>query len=120
MDAHRSAAAASGGTEPFTPRQLRILKIAVVVMGIILVAGFATVIGRIAYLLANGGAGRLPAAHALAAKAHLPLPAGAAVRSLALDGNRLAVHYDTPAGSGIAILDLITGEALTHIDLAPR
>jgi hypothetical protein len=120
MDAHHPAATGDGVTEPFTPRQLRILKIAVVVMGIILLVGFAAVIGRIAYLVTKGGATQTPAAHALAKTARLPLPGGAAVRSVALDGNRLAVHYDTPVGAGIAILDLVTGEPLVHVDLAPR
>ena len=120
MDVHHPAAAKDGGTEPFTPRQLRILKIAVVVMGIILVVGFAAVIGRIAYLVAKGGAPRPSTAHAVARTTHLPLPAGAIVRSIALDGDKLAVHYDAPAGAGVAILDLLTGAALAHVDLAPR
>jgi hypothetical protein len=119
MDAHHPVTA-QDGTDPFTPRQLRILKIAVVVMGIILVIGFAAVIGRIAYLITKGGTAQPPAAHALTKAARLPLPAGAVVRSIALAGDRLAVHYDTPAGAGVAILDLLSGEPLAHVDLAPR
>jgi hypothetical protein len=119
MDADHPVTA-QDGTDPFTPRQLRILKIAVVVMGIILVIGFAAVIGRIAYLITKGGTAQPPAAHALAKAARLPLPAGAVVRSIALAGDRLAVHYDTPAGAGVAILDLLSGEPLAHVDLAPR
>ena len=119
MNAHHPVTA-QNGTDPFTPRQLRVLKIAVVVMGIILVVGFAAVIGRIAYLITKGGTVQPPAVHALAKAARLPLPAGAVVRSIALAGDRLTVHYDTPAGASIAILDLATGEPLAHVDLAPR
>ena len=120
MDVHQPAAAKDGGAEPFTPRQLRILKIAVTVMSIILVVGLAVVIGRIAYLVANGGTPPPSSAHARVKDARLALPPGAAVRSIALNGDRLAVHYETTSGAGIAILDLATGEPVTHVDLAPK
>jgi hypothetical protein len=120
MNIQHEAAASARSTDPFSPAQLRILKIAVVVMGVILVLGFAAVIGRIAYLVTRSG--KPPAAQSatLAKNVRLSLPDGAAVRSLALSGDRLAVHFDTPAGAGVAILDLLTGEPVTHIDLAPQ
>ena len=120
MNIQHEAAASARSTDPFSPAQLRILKIAVVVMGVILVLGFAAVIGRIAYLVTRSG--KPPAAHsaAIAKDLRLPLPEGAAVRALALSGDRLAVHFDTPAGSGVAILDLLTGEPVTRVDLGPR
>ncbi|MBC8009287.1 MAG: hypothetical protein H7067_04230, partial [Burkholderiales bacterium] len=37
-------------TDPFTPRQMRILKIAIVVMSIILVLGFSAIVARLYYL----------------------------------------------------------------------
>jgi len=120
MDVHHPAAAKDGGTEPFTPRQLRILKIAVTVMSIILVVGFGAVIGRIAYLVAKGGMAPPSSAPALVKDARLALPPGAAVRSIALAGDRLAVHYDAPAGAGVAILDLATGAPVSHVELGPR
>ena len=45
----------------FTPRQVRVLKIAVIVMGILLVGGFAFVLAAIVYQASKGGqsSGRL-------------------------------------------------------------
>jgi hypothetical protein len=87
-------------------------------MGVILVLGFAAVIGRIAYLVTRTG--KPVPSTSIAKDLRLPLPEGAAVRSLALSGDRLAVHFDTHAGAGIAILDLLTGEPVTHVKLAPH
>lgn len=118
MNIQHKAAASAQSTDPFSPAQLRILKIAVVVMGVILVLGFAAVIGRIAYLVTRT---TKPAASAAIAKdLRLPLPEGAAVRSLALSGDRLAVHFETNSGAGVAILDLLTGEPVTRIELVPH
>ena len=39
----------------FTPRQVRVLKIAVIVMGLLLVGGFAFVLAAIAYQASGGG-----------------------------------------------------------------
>lgn len=118
MNIQHKAAASAQSTDPFSPAQLRILKIAVVVMGVILVLGFAAVIGRIAYLVTRT---TKPAASAAIAKdLRLPLPEGAAVRSLALSGDRLAVHFETNSGAGVAILDLLTGEPVTRIELVPQ
>lgn len=120
MDARPTAQDHQGGGAPFTPRQLRALKIAVVVMGIILIVGFAAVIGRIAYLVMRGNTFQPAAARPLVQSAHLPLPPGATVRSMSLAGDRLAVHYDSPGGPAIVILDLVTGSTLSRIDLSPR
>jgi hypothetical protein len=106
------------GPDGFTPSQLRKLKIAVVVMGVILIAGFAGLIWRIVYLINKGE--RTSAVSAIAKEARLPLPPGATVRNLALSGDRLAVHYDAPSGSGIALLDLVTGQPLARVDLVPQ
>lgn len=117
MDAQQGATAAEGaGTPPFSPRQLRLLKVAIAVMSAILVIGFAVIAGRIVYLV--GHADRRAASPA--ARTHLPLPAGAAVRGIAMSGERLAVHYEAPEGAGIAILDLATGKSVTHVDLSPQ
>ena len=39
----------------FTPRQVRVLKLAVIVMGILLVGGFAFVLAAIVYQASKGG-----------------------------------------------------------------
>ena len=105
----------------FDDAQMRRLRFAVIGMGAMLLVGFATVIGRIVYLLnrptvdpaivATANSGALPTEFRLA------LPVGAIVRNLALSGNRLAVHYDGPGGAGIAIVDLATGRAAQRIEI---
>jgi hypothetical protein len=119
MSIQHEAAGSGRSTDPFSPGQLRILKIAVVVMGVILVLGFAAVIGRIAYLVTRT-AKPVGQSATIARDLRLPLPEGAAVRSLALSGDRLAVHFETHAGPGVAILDLLTGEPIAHIKLVPH
>ena len=42
----------------FTPRQVRMLKIAVIVMGLLLVGGFAFVLAAIVYQASRGGQSR--------------------------------------------------------------
>lgn len=118
MNIQHEAAGSAQSTDPFSPAQLRILKIAVVVMGVILVLGFAAVIGRIAYLVTRTAKPAAPTA--IAKNLRLPLPEGATVRSLALSGDRLAVHFDAHAGAGVAILDLLTGEPVTHVQFVPH
>lgn len=111
------------------PVVLRYLKIAVVVMAVILILGFIAIVARIFYL-----SSRLPAqppqsaatgSSVAGARATLPdrmrleLPRDAAIRSMSLSGDRLAVHFEGPAGPGIAILDLETGRTLSRVEIAP-
>ena len=116
----------SDGSEPgqaipsmYTPSQLRLLKIAVIAMGVILLLGFAAVIGRIVWLVNSAprpaaAGGQAPVATPLAPGAPVALPKGAVVRHVALSGNRLAIHYESPEGSAIRILDLgASGSAVT-------
>ena len=109
----------------FTPRQVRILKIAVIVMGVLLVGGFAFVLAAIVYQASR------PAQDASVAGAQavqrqgglsidLPVPAGAAVSAMSLDGDRLAVHLAGPAGPEIAIIDLASGKVVAHVRLKPQ
>jgi hypothetical protein len=104
----------SAGDAPrdmFTPSQIRALKFAVVGMGVLLLAGFALVIGRIVYLTNRAPPlERPPAATASQPSAKpLALPPGAVVRHLSMSDSRLAVHFEGPGGSGIRILDLAQG-----------
>ena len=108
----------------FTPRQVRILKIAVIVMGVLLVGGFAFVLAAIVYQASR------PAQDASAAGAKapgqgasiidLPVPAGAAVSAMSLDGSRLAVHFNGPAGPEIAVIDLASGNIVVRVRLQPQ
>ena len=101
----------------FSPRQVRILKIAVIVMGILLVGGFALVLGTIVYQasqLGQGSAGPAPAGMAVT-ETEFVVPEGATIASVALDGDRLALHLDSSTGPEIAVIDLNTGKVLSRL-----
>ena len=107
----------------FTPRQVRLLKIAVVTMGLMLLAGLGAVIVGMIYQASKVGKKPVSAADPAALESGiadagaLTVPEGSKVSSMALDGNRLAVHLTTPEGGEIAIVDLTTGRVLSRITL---
>jgi hypothetical protein len=109
----------------FSPRQVRILKIAVIVMGVLLVGGFAFVLAAIVYQASRPAQDAGVTATRVAPgqgglNIDLPVPAGAAVSAMSLDGNRLAVHLNGPAGPEIAVIDLATGNVVAHVKLKPH
>ncbi len=110
--------------------QIRLLKRAIIVMSVILVAGVLTVLGRIAYLMTKGsGTGAAAATVAtnppLAAAAAVPLqtdvrlalPAGDQVKAATLSGHRLVIHHAGPAGETITILDVATGQVASRVKI---
>ena len=107
----------------FTPRQVRLLKIAVVTMGLMLLAGLGAVIVGMIYQASKVGKTPVSAASPAALESGiadagaLTVPEGSKLSSMALDGNRLAVHLTTPEGGEIAIVDLTTGRVLSRITL---
>ena len=107
----------------FTPRQVRILKIVVIAMGVLLVAGFVLVIAVIVYQASSIGESVAPAqsvarpAYPAPSGPGLIVPEGMSVSNMALDGNRLAVHLSGPNGSEIRIIDLGTGKVVQRIPL---
>ncbi len=105
----------------FTPRQVRVLKIAVIVMGILLVGGFAFVMAAIVYQASKLGEKTSDAPPpAVAALSELVIPADATITSMALDGDRLALHLQTETGPEIAVIDVTTGKVLSRIALKAR
>ena len=109
----------------FTPRQVRILKIAVIVMGILLVGGFAFVLAAIVYQASHPAQDVSPTAAQVVPgqgglSIDLPVAAGAAVTTMSLDGNRLAVHLNGTSGPEIAVIDLATGKAIARVRLKPQ
>jgi hypothetical protein len=100
----------------FNPRQVRVLKIAVIAMGILLVGGFAFVLAAIVYQASRGGQSSVPAG----AEAVLQIPKDASIGTLDLDGDRLALHLQSAAGAEIVVIDLKTGKALSRIKLKPE
>jgi hypothetical protein len=106
----------------FTPRQVRGLKIAVIVMGILLVGGFAFVMAAIVYQASKLGDKKVqasaPGQASIPAKAsRLALPPGATIAAMALDGDRLALHLQTSTGPEIAVIDVTTGTVLSRIKI---
>src|SRR6476619_5094550 len=109
----------------FTPRQVRVLKIAVIVMGMLLVGGFAFVLAAIVYQashtaqVAGLAAAQVQPGHG-GSNIELPVPAGSTVTAMSLDGDRLAVHLNGAAGPEIAVIDLATGKVVAHLRLKPQ
>jgi hypothetical protein len=104
----------------FTPRQVRVLKIAVIVMGLLLVGGFAFVLAAIVYQASRGEQDRAVSGTMLGGvEAELPTGKDASVTALSLDGDRLAIHLNSAAGPEIAVVDLMTGKIVARIRLKP-
>jgi hypothetical protein len=105
----------------FTPRQVRVLKIAVIVMGLLLVGGFALVLAAIVYQASRVGQdGAVAAAPPGGVAGELGIPKDASIMALSLDGDRLALHLNSAAGAEIAVIDLRTGQMLARIKLKPE
>jgi hypothetical protein len=104
----------------FTPRQVRVLKIAVIVMGLLLVGGFAFVLAAIVYQASRGGQDGAVAAAPGGVAGELGIPKDASVTALSLNGDRLALHLNSAAGAEIAVIDLRTGQMLARIKLKPE
>ena len=109
----------------FTPGQVRVLKFAVIAMGVLLVAGFAFVLATIVYQASR------PVQYATVTDAppvpgegtgdiELSAPFGADVNGISLDGDRLAVHLGGMGSSEIAVIDLATGEVIAHVKVKPQ
>lgn len=103
-------------------RHIRMLRFAVIAMGVVLVLGFVAVIARIVYLVnrSSDTASAPAVSQPLKDAGRLALPPGASVRTMSLSGSRLAVHYDGPSGSGIVIMDLATGAPASRIEIVPE
>lgn len=111
----------------FTPRQVRALKIAVIVMGVLLVGGFAFVLAAIVYQASHLGKGAAgdTASQALAKRDVVPgvelaLPPDATVTSMELDGERLALHLNSSLGPEVVIVDVGSGKVLARIKINPQ
>ena len=97
-------------------RLQRNLKIIVGGLGVLILAGLGAVIVRMAGM-AGGPRAATPVTSVAAPSGQiaLELPKGARVVSVSLSGNRLAVHHESPAGTGIAVLDLETGRRIADV-----
>lgn len=126
-------------TEPaqqggFTPRQVRMLKASVIIMGaLIVVCLFALMVGL--YYQANKP-GKRAAENRAASLSEIGTPSGGAVsrgapvalkvrvgtvmESMTTEGGLLILRLKTPDGGEIAILDLKSGEEIRRIVLKPE
>ena len=94
---------------------MRALRILVVVMGIMILGGFAALVAIIAGRLAHPRPAPSPSA---AAAPGVALPAGAHIESMAVGTERLAIELLLPDGSRrIDIVDLASGRQLRTIPL---
>ena len=101
--------------------QVRALRIAVIVMGVLIVMGLVAVIGRIVYLMARPSAPSASAASGrLAPEITASLPAGAHIKTVTLLGDRVAIHYEGATGSGIVVIDLASGRTLSRLKVVPE
>lgn len=108
----------------FSGRQVRILKIAVIVMGILLVGGFAFVLAAIVYQASRPKQDvdmRSPAADLGAGPIiELPVGQGAGLTAMSLDGNRLALHLNGGEGPEIVVVELVSGKIIARVKLTPN
>ncbi len=101
------------------PRFIRKMLIVVAIMSAILVIGFFVIMGRIFYLASRTNTPTTSSAAVISTSSQLTLPAGAKITSMSLSGNRLAVHFTAPTGSGIHIINTDTGTVENRIDIPP-
>jgi hypothetical protein len=98
---------------------VRALKILVVVMGIMLVGGFATLVAMIAKRVSDKGAAPPAAAPAAPfAAAPIDLPAGTQIDTMAVGADRLILNVIAPDGRReLLVIDLASGRRLGTIPL---
>jgi hypothetical protein len=101
-------------------RLQRNLKIVVAGLAALIIVGLGAVMVRVLGLASGSGEkGRSQVITTVVASPQgtlaLEIPQGSKIVSVSLSGNRLAVHHDGPAGAGITILDLETGQRLFDV-----
>jgi hypothetical protein len=119
----QSAAKLNSGDSSTDPPALRVLKVLVVVMGILIVAGVVTVVATIVSRLSGGT--KEAAAPVSSAPISVPfgeiahaLPDEARVVSVSAGSGRLYIHYETAGGlARVLVLDGATGAELGKIHL---
>jgi hypothetical protein len=101
-------------------RLQRNLKIVVVGLGALILLGLGAVIVKVTGLATGSLGVRSMSSTNLGISTSpgtlaLEIPKGSRVVSVSLSGNRLAVHHEGPAGTGIAILDIETGRRIVDV-----
>ena len=95
------------------------LKVLVIVMGLLIVAGFVVIAAEIARRMSSPGGGRSPAAASAFAQ-RIALPSGAQVMSMESVADRLVVHVKTSDGQSSAyFIDPRNGALLGTVEFPP-
>lgn len=89
------------------------------ILSVLVLLALGALLGRILYPASGGGSQQEAAGAEIPFGTQLSLPSDAAVRSMALSGNQLAVHYEAPDGGGIIIMNLATGRTLGRLRTGP-
>lgn len=113
-----TAGAAEGQLDMRELRLQRNLKIVVAFLGFLILAGLSAVVIRVLQLASTGakiGATTTAVQSGTTRDIALELPKDARIVSTSVGGNRLAVHYESPTGTGIVLIDTETGQRLAVI-----
>jgi hypothetical protein len=113
--------------QTLTPRQLRILKASVIIMGVLIVLGFGLLLVGL-YLQTSKLGSKTPAPVFASAPqqpgGRPPLPIviepGAELHEAFADQGRLILHLKRQGESEFAVIDLATGRETQRITVAPR
>ena len=93
------------------------LKVLVIVMGLLIVAGFVVIAAEIARRMSTPNAGRSPAT---SFSERIALPPGGRVVSMTAVGDRLVVHIETQGGPATAyVVDPRNGGLLGTVEFPP-
>jgi hypothetical protein len=108
----------------FNQRQVRTLKIVVIVLGILLVLGFALLVAGLYHEATklDGQAERTaagPVAPAVkpGSEVRVDVPEGATVERIAVDGERIVLHVRSPEGEEVVIIDTAQGHVVSRVRL---
>jgi Family of unknown function (DUF6476) len=91
---------------------MRALQAAVIVMGVLIVAGVATIVVTVVSRLSGGGAG------AAATQALLDEPAGTRIAGASVAADRVAVQLQGGGSDRVVVVDTRSGHVIARIGLA--
>jgi hypothetical protein len=111
--------------QTFTPKQLRLLKASVIIMGVLLVVGFMLLLVGIYFQASKIGKAPASSSAPLARGGGLPslsvpLEPGVELREAFADQGRLILHLRREGKSEFAVIDLASGRETQRIIVAPR
>lgn len=97
------------------------MKAVVIGLGVLIFVALGLIAARLVMLASEDQPGRaVKAALPLQRAIDLAIPTGASVKSLSLDGGRLAVHYGTGASETIAVIDLGSGRVVSRVEITAQ